>query len=111
MLLIKCPVCGVESDETEFHYGGEAHIRRPATHDPDHVSDEEQRNYLFIRKNPRGIHFERWQCARGCGKWFNAARDTLTLEFLACYDITEPAPDLKGSHAAEHRAPRRRARS
>lgn len=94
MLVIHCPVCGVEGEETDFHYGGEAHIKRPANEDPGNVSDEAQRDYLYIRKNPRGLHFERWQCARGCGKWFNAARDTLTMEFRAYYGITEPAPQI-----------------
>jgi sarcosine oxidase, subunit delta len=96
MLVIHCPVCGVEGDETDFHYGGEAHIVRPATHDPESVTDEAQRDYLFIRKNPRGLHFERWMCARGCGKWFHAARDTMTLEFKAYYGITEKAPEIAG---------------
>ena len=94
MLVIHCPVCGIEGEETEFEYGGEAHIKRPATEDPENVSDEAQRDYLYIRKNPRGLHFERWYCARGCGKWFHAARNTLTMEFMAYYDITEPAPQI-----------------
>ena len=94
MLSITCPVCGVEGDETDFHYGGEAHIVRPATMDPEKVSDDAQRDYLYIRKNPRGLHHERWLCERGCGKWFHAARDTVTLEFKAYYGILDPAPDL-----------------
>jgi sarcosine oxidase, subunit delta len=89
MLLVHCPVCGAEGDETDFHYGGEAHLRRPATHDPAHVSDAEQRDYLFMRRNPKGLHFERWRCDRGCGKWFHAVRDTVTMEFKATYGITE----------------------
>ncbi len=92
MLVVKCPVCGAEGDETDFHAGGQAHIRRPATHDPAHVTDEEQSNYLFIRINPKGLHFERWRCDRGCGKWFHAARDTVTMEFKAFYGITELPP-------------------
>lgn len=92
MLLIQCPVCGVEGEEGDFHYGGEAHIRRPATHDPDNITDSEQRDYLFMRKNPKGLHFERWRCDRGCGKWFNAARDTVTMEFRATYGIAELPP-------------------
>jgi sarcosine oxidase subunit delta len=76
MLVVTCPVCGAKGDETDFHYGGQAHIRRPATHDPANITDEEQRDYLFIRNNPKGLHFERWRCDRGCGKWFHAARDT-----------------------------------
>ena len=55
MLLIRCHVCGAEGDETDFHYGGEAHIRRPASHDPGNVSDEAQRDYLFLRRNPKGL--------------------------------------------------------
>jgi sarcosine oxidase, subunit delta len=93
MLKIKCPVCGVEGDETDFHYGHEAHIARPASQDPEHISDEQQRDYLFMRRNPKGLHFERWRCERGCAKWFHAARDTMTMEFKAFYGITEMPPD------------------
>ena len=39
-----------------------------------------------------GLHFERWRCDRGCGKWFHAARDTVTMEFKAFYGITELPP-------------------
>src|SRR5262245_21850981 len=92
MLLIRCHVCGAKGDETDFHYGGEAHIKRPATHYPVHVSDEAQRDYLFLRHNPKGLHFERWRCDRGGGKWFHAARDTMTMEFKATYGITELPP-------------------
>lgn len=92
MLLVHCPVCGAEGDETDFYGGGQAHVRRPATHDPINISDEAQRDYLFIRHNPKGLHFERWRCDRGCGKWFHAARDTVTMEFKAFYGITELPP-------------------
>ncbi len=27
-------------------------------------------DYLFMRENPKGVHFERWRHAYGCGKWF-----------------------------------------
>jgi sarcosine oxidase subunit delta len=102
MLKIKCPVCGVEGDETDFHYGHEAHIARPASHDPQHISDERQRDYLFMRRNPKGLHFERWRCDRGCGKWFHAARDTMTMEFKAFYGITEMPPnELKSAAQGE----------
>lgn len=92
MLIVHCHVCGAEGDETDFHYGGQAHITRPATRDPAHVSDAEQRDYLFMRHNPKGLHFERWRCDRGCGKWFHAARDTVTMEFKATYGIRELPP-------------------
>ena len=93
MLIVSCPVCGVSGDETDFHAGGQAHVARPASSRPDNVSDTEQRDYLFMRHNPKGLHFERWRCDRGCGKWFHAARDTVTLEFKVFYPITELPPE------------------
>lgn len=99
MLLLTCPVCGLEADETEFHAGGEAHIKRPASADPASVSDKAQRDYLFVRKNPRGIAHELWLCQRGCGKWFHAARDTYTQEFRAFYKISDPVPRISASRS------------
>ncbi len=29
MLLVHCPVCGAEGDETDFHGGGQAHVQPP----------------------------------------------------------------------------------
>jgi sarcosine oxidase subunit delta len=112
MLLITCPICGVTGNETDFHYGGEAHISRPASHDPAAVTDEAQRDYLYVRRNAKGIHFERWRCDRGCGKWFQAARDTLTMRFLATYrvgdwppsDITALVPPGNPWHGVFHPA-------
>jgi len=92
MLVVTCPVCGVHGDETDFHCGGQAHVARPASTRPENVTDAEQRDYLFIRHNPKGLHFERWRCDRGCGKWFHAARDTVSLEFKAFYGVTELPP-------------------
>ena len=53
--------------------------------------------YLFQRENPRGVHFERWRHVAGCGKWFHAARDTVTLEVFGTYSaqVYEPPQDLK----------------
>jgi len=95
MLIVTCPVCGAEGDETDFHFGGQAHIARPATSNPEGISDVQQRDYLFTRINAKGLHFERVRCDRGCGKWFNAARDTMTMDFKAFYGATElPPPDV-----------------
>lgn len=81
MLILECPNCGVMADETELAAGGEAHLKRfgPGS------SDEEFEGYLFHRANPKGVHFERWRHANGCGKWFHAARCTNTLEVFATY--------------------------
>ena len=89
MLLISCPWCG-ERDETEFAYGGEAHVAHPA--DPDALDDEAWGRYLYVRANPRGPFAERWCHAAGCRRWFNAVRDTVTHEIHATYRIGETAP-------------------
>lgn len=91
MLLIDCPYCG-QRPEIEFAYGGEAHIARPA--DPASVSDADWADFLHHRTNPRGVHAERWRHAHGCGRFFNALRDTVSDRFLAFYRIGEPRPAL-----------------
>ncbi len=91
MLIIKCPWCG-ERDQTEFSYGGEAHIARPL--DPDAISDEDWGDYIFFRSNPRGWHYERWTHAHGCRRWFNALRHTVTDRFVAFYKSDEPRPSM-----------------
>ena len=57
MFLINCPYCG-ERDQQEFKAGGEAHIERPKQ--PTELSDDEWAEYLFMRKNIKGVQFERW---------------------------------------------------
>ncbi|AHJ61821.1 Sarcosine oxidase delta subunit [Granulibacter bethesdensis] len=86
MLLITCPYCG-QRPELEFTYGGEAHLVRPA--DPALLSDEEWTAYLYMRSNPKGEHAERWRHAHGCGRFFNAVRDTRTDVILSTYKIGE----------------------
>jgi len=61
--------------------------------DPDlSLLDEEFSEYLFGRKNPRGVHFQRWQHSFGCGKWFHVARCTVTLEVFGSYIAQTGAP-------------------
>ncbi len=86
MLLIECPWCG-ERAETEFSYGGEAGIVRPA--DPDALSDAEWADYLFNRSNPRGAHRELWNHAQGCRRWFGVERDTVTYRIAGSYRLSE----------------------
>ncbi|MFV1852201.1 MAG: sarcosine oxidase subunit delta [Thalassospira sp.] len=92
MLLIHCPYCNQTLPEMEFTYAGEAHIARPL--DPSSVSDEEWRDFLFIRTNVKGPHFERWRHFHGCGRYFNAVRDTVSDRFVITYKAGEPRPDL-----------------
>ena len=82
MLLIDCPFCGPRP-EVEFRHGGEAHVARPAN--PREVDDHAWSEHLFVRKNPRGIHAERWNHQHGCQRWFNALRDTYTDHFVETY--------------------------
>ena len=88
MLLIHCPYCDEQRAEIEFAYAGEAHIARPL--DPAALSDEDWTQYLFIRSNPRGRHHERWRHIHGCGRFFNAVRDTVTDKFEVTYKAGEP---------------------
>lgn len=92
MLILTCPNCGIAADETELGAGGEAHLTRHGAGS----SDADFETYLFMRKNARGVHFERWRHTNGCGKWFHAARCTTTLEVFGTYpaQTTEPPADL-----------------
>ncbi len=99
MLILHCPYCGVDAEETELHAGGEAHLTR---HGPG-SDDDAFESYLFKRENPKGVHFERWRHANGCGKWFHAARCTLTLEVFGTYpaQTTEPPQPITDAITAK----------
>lgn len=93
MLLIHCPYCDETLPEVEFTYAGEAHIVRPEN--PTGQTDEQWQDYMFIRANPKGPHFERWRHLHGCARYFNAVRNTVTDKFLTTYKAGEPRPDLE----------------
>ena len=87
MFLIYCPYCGEHREEDEFHPAGQAHLPRPL--DPDSLSDAQWADYLYFRKNPRGVHRELWVHTAGCRKYFNVARHTQTYEIYATYKAGE----------------------
>jgi sarcosine oxidase subunit delta len=89
MLLIECPFCGARP-ELEFVYGGEAHVARPAAEAK--VTAAQWADYLYARANTRGVHAERWRHTHGCGRFFNALRDTMTDQFVATYTVGEARP-------------------
>jgi sarcosine oxidase subunit delta len=91
VLTIDCPWCG-SRDETEFAYGGQAHVGYPAA--PSGLSDSEWAEYVFFRANDRGWYAERWVHSQGCRRWFNAIRHTVTYEFAGTYPPGVPVPDL-----------------
>jgi sarcosine oxidase subunit delta len=92
MLLIHCPYCEEDLPELEFAYAGEAHIARPP--DPSLLSDEQWRDFLFIRSNVKGLHFERWRHIHGCARFFNAVRDTVSDQFTMTYRAGLARPEI-----------------
>ncbi len=86
MLLIACPYCG-ERPELEFAHGGQAHIARPAK--PSAAGIQEWTQFLYLRDNVKGLYAERWRHSHGCGKFFNAIRDTTTDHFITTYKVGE----------------------
>jgi sarcosine oxidase subunit delta len=86
MLLIACPYCG-ERPELEFAHGGQAHIARPAK--PSDTATSEWTQFLYMRDNVKGLYAERWRHSHGCGKFFNAVRDTTTDHFVTTYKVGE----------------------
>jgi heterotetrameric sarcosine oxidase delta subunit len=86
MLIIRCPHCGAR-DHTEFTYGGDATVKRPA----DDASVETWFDYVYLRDNPRGPHQELWQHTQGCRAWVVVTRDTLTHAIGATRLPTEKA--------------------
>lgn len=88
MLLIHCPYCQEERPELEFRNTGEAHIARPA--DIANISDEAFEAFFFLRDNPKGLTYERWRHIHGCGRFFNAVRDTISDKFVTTYKAGLP---------------------
>ena len=93
MLLIKCPYCEEERPELEFRNAGEAHLVRAAP--IIEQSDDDFAAYLYFRQNPKGLQFERWRHIHGCGRFFNAVRDSVSDKFLTVYKAGEPRPNVE----------------
>jgi sarcosine oxidase subunit delta len=99
MLQIPCPWCGPRA-ESEFHCGGEGGSTRPLNTEP--LSDEQWGDYVFMRRNSKGVHHEQWHHSSGCGRWFNALRDTVSYRIHATWRFGEPMPIAKRDTAVEH---------
>jgi methylglutamate dehydrogenase subunit B len=84
MLRLECPHCGVR-DETEFRYGGDAGVRRPARQDPAVWA-----RYLFWRRNDFGEREELWLHVSGCRRWLRVRRDTRNNRVLRVADARAP---------------------
>ena len=72
---LPCPVCG-ERDHSEFVYRGDATVKRP-----EYGGEESRRaffEFVHLRDNPAGWHFEHWYHEGGCRSWIVVERNTLT---------------------------------
>lgn len=87
MFVFHCPHCNEKREEEEFSYAGEAYIARPAA--PDSATDAEWGDYLFMRKNPNGWHWEQWLHAAGCRKVIAVKRNTATHEIAGAWTLAE----------------------
>jgi heterotetrameric sarcosine oxidase delta subunit len=88
MQLIPCPFCGPRSED-EFHYRGDAGVKRPA---PD-AGEQAFYDYAYTRLNPRGWHTEWWHHFAGCRQWLRVERNTLTHEIRAAVGPAETLPN------------------
>ena len=60
--------------------------------DPSAMDDHGWGEFLYARTNPKGDHAERWRHTHGCGRFFNAVRNTYTDKFVATYAAGSPRP-------------------
>ena len=61
--------------------------------EPGTLTDEQWADYLFMRKNIKGMQNEQWCHTGGCRRWFNAERDTVTYKFGRTYKAGELKPE------------------
>ncbi|MEO7345285.1 MAG: sarcosine oxidase subunit delta [Methylotenera sp.] len=87
MFVITCPHCCEAREEEEFSYGGEAFIARPTS--PETVSEEDWGDYLFMKKNPKGWHWEMWSHSTGCRKFFALKRNTANHTIAGAWTLAE----------------------
>ena len=80
MLLIDCPWCGPR-DETEFHYGGQAHVAYPADPHGAQPTRSGPTTCSSACQPEGGDSPSAGAIPAGCRRWFNAVRDTVTHEF------------------------------
>ena len=97
MLLIPCPHCGARP-EIEFRYAGEAHVARPLR--PSELDHYAWADFLYMRSNPKGLHYERWRHMHGCARYFNAVRHTVSDRIIVTYRAGDTQPDGEALLAA-----------
>jgi sarcosine oxidase subunit delta len=99
MFLLHCPHCGDTRAEEDFAYAGEAYIARPAT--PETVDDATWGDYVFMRKNTKGWHWEQWQHTAGCRKVLVVRRNTASYEVGGSWTLADAKPLFLAEAAAQ----------
>ena len=51
--------------------------------------------FCISARIPKGLQFERWRHIHGCGRFFNAVRDSVSDKFLTVYKAGEPRPNVE----------------
>lgn len=87
MLMFHCPHCQEVREEEEFSYAGEAFIARPEA--PDTSTEAEWGDYVFMRKNTMGWHWEQWLHAAGCRKVLAVKRNTINHDIAGSWTLAE----------------------
>ncbi len=87
MFVIRCPHCCELREEEEFSYSGEAFVARPAA--PETESEENWGDYLFMKRNPKGWHWEMWGHSTGCRKFFVVKRNTANHAIGGAWTLAE----------------------
>ena len=82
--------------------GASVCVARPLN--TEQLSDEQWGDYVFMRSNPKGVHHEQWRHSSGCGRWFNALRDTVSYRIHATWRIGEAAPEIPSNGHAKRSA-------
>ncbi len=84
-MILLCPHCG-DRDHAEFTY------RREATPPPTPEDGESAWfDYVYLRRNEKGLHRELWQHTAGCRAYFVVVRDTAT-NLMVVADTPREAP-------------------
>jgi sarcosine oxidase subunit delta len=87
MFVIQCPHCAEAREEEEFGYAGEAFVARPSA--PENESEEGWGDYLFMKRNPKGWHWEMWGHASGCRKFFVVKRNTANHTIAGTWTLSD----------------------
>ncbi len=61
----------------------------PARPSPETIDDAAWGDYLFMRKNPKGWHWEMWSHSAGCRKIFVVKRHTATHAIEGSWTLAE----------------------